>query len=143
MEPPEEEMTASEAKCPFLENELCLVYPVRPLACRALVSAKPCPEQGFADMPSLALSLNNLFMQFNEELDASAFSGNLSDMLLFLLSMNGAGSGEMKLKALATGKLVANRKIPVLMIPPEDFANLKPALRSITEIVKFKRTGES
>ncbi len=43
-EPPEEENDPSWGSCPFLTNNECPVYPVRPFGCRCFVSKQNCSE---------------------------------------------------------------------------------------------------
>jgi Fe-S-cluster containining protein len=123
---PEEENDPSWGNCPLLVDNLCSIYDVRPFGCRALMSTVPCGENGYARVPPIVLTINNLFLQYIEHLDQEGFSGNLSDMLPFFLSdvvrMPG-GRG-----------FAANEKIAILMVPPEHRERIRPVMEALYQI---------
>ncbi|WP_051012276.1 hypothetical protein [Desulfobacula toluolica] len=123
---PEEENDPSWGKCPLLVNDLCSIYEVRPFGCRALMSRVHCSEKGYAQVPPIVLTLNNLFLQAIEHMDENGFSGNLSDMLTQLLPDNTSVNFSDPAKIHDNGRFVFNEKIPVLMIPPEHRENVRP-----------------
>ena len=139
-EVPEEENDPSWGECPLLEDGLCTVYPYRPFGCRAMMSEILCSRAGYAQMPPLVLTLNNIFLQYMEQMDVKGVTGNLSDLLLlFLDSKDLGGKNSDRKKKLARewktqGKIIQNSKIPVLMVPPEHREIAGPVIRQITAL---------
>jgi len=107
---PEEENNPDWGKCPLLEADRCTLYPARPFGCRSMMSQVDCRETGFAQVPPLALTITNIFLQYIEHLDYQGFSGNLSDMLvLYLKNPNNFEKNQ---------GCIENMKMKVL-VPPE------------------------
>jgi len=133
---PEEEMPRTGGTCPLLSESCCPVYTVRPFGCRCMVSRRNCGTTGSADVDPYVLTVNHLFLQVIEHVDAAGFTGNLSDVLIFLLN-------EERQRDYAAGDVtpadhgfVSNRPIPVLMVPPEHRHRIRPlyaALRAVVE----------
>lgn len=122
------------APCPLLLEGLCSIYALRPFNCRCFVSRVPCAEKGYADVDALVLSLNTVFLQTIEHLDADGCSGNLLDVLEVM-------SDAETRKAYARGalhrtgsSLIANRPMTVLMLPPEHRDQIEPVLRKLRQI---------
>ncbi len=132
---PEEENDPAWGVCPLLENNLCMVYEARPLGCRALVSNRRCDSLGYADMPPIVLTINNLFSQIVEHLDSGGLYGNLTDVILGLKSIGGKADCASAGDAKKTIKLIPNRLMPAMMIPPEDRAAIGPILKQLSDIV--------
>ncbi|MDA8136367.1 MAG: hypothetical protein M0T82_17250 [Desulfobacteraceae bacterium] len=129
---PEEENDPAFGTCPLLEDDLCMVYGARPFGCRALLSETHCGREGFARVPPLVLTLNTLFLQTIEHLDQNGFSGNLSDMALFLLSGRSFGRNTGNLHGTCwEGLFVRNEKIPALMVPPKHQRRLKDFMEDL------------
>ncbi len=72
---PEEENDPSWGQCPLLENDLCIIYKVRPFGCRALIYEIDCKKDKVAQIPPIALTINNIFLQAIEHLDKNGFFG--------------------------------------------------------------------
>ena len=131
---PEEDYSTSEGNCPFLKDDECPIYSIRPFGCRCLVSNHDCREKGYAEVDSFVLTVNNLFLQFIEHVDAQGFTGNLADVLILMASKENRHSYKMnKLRNPATD-LVPNMQIKVLMIPPEHRIKVKPILSALQNI---------
>ncbi len=129
-EAPEEENDPLWGQCPLLENNLCTVYESRPFGCRAMMSGVACERAGYARMPPRVLTLNNIFLQYIEQMDQSGIFGNLSDMILLFSDV-----GYTRPDPARPGRhFIRNRKIPVLMIPPEDRNAMAPVIREITAL---------
>ncbi|PID40653.1 MAG: hypothetical protein CR984_02115 [Proteobacteria bacterium] len=133
-EPPGESLNPEAGPCPVLTDDLCRLYPVRPFACRCMVSARNCGQTGFADMDSFILTVNDVFMQHIEHIDAQGYTGNLSDVMQFL-------SVDENRRRYAAGQInsqpadmVANQPVFVLMIPPEHRERVQPLLEQIRGI---------
>jgi hypothetical protein len=117
--------------CPLLAENACPVYPLRPFGCRCLVSRVPCSESGAAEMSDFVLTVNTVFLQTIEHLDAAGCTGNLVDVLLCLLcAENREAFRENRLNCRTTG-LIGNRRLSVLMVPPEHRDRLRPILDAL------------
>ncbi len=129
-EPPDESADPATAPCPLLENDRCYIYPARPFACRCMVSTANCGHSGAADMPPLVVSVNTVFMQYIEHLDADGFSGNLTDMMLCMAEpsfMDEWTAGPAPLPK----DLIPNRPVPALMVPPRHREAMKRILEEM------------
>jgi hypothetical protein len=120
--------------CPLLEENACPVYSLRPFGCRCLVSRVPCRESGTAEMPDFVLTVNTVFLQMIEHLDATGCTGNLADVLRCLLSAeNRQAYREGRLSCSTTG-LIGNHPLTVLMVPPEHRNRLQPILGALEKL---------
>jgi Fe-S-cluster containining protein len=131
---PEEKNNFGGESCPLLKSHECPVYSVRPFGCRCFMSKHDCSEKGYAEVDELVITLNTIFLQYIEHIDAQGFSGNLTDILVFM-------QAEKNRHAFKTGKLknpeagfIANQPTNVLMVPPEDRRKVKPILKALQDI---------
>jgi Fe-S-cluster containining protein len=133
IEPPEEERSEWRP-CPFLNNGLCPIYAARPFGCRCLLSRHDCGKEGYADMDDYVLSVNTVFLQIMEHMDAYGCTGNLLDVLVVMASEEIRQAYEdNSLKCSAAG-LIPNQALNVLMIPPEHRTKMEPILNSLRKI---------
>ncbi|MBU3947413.1 MAG: hypothetical protein KJ882_09985 [Proteobacteria bacterium] len=121
-------------KCPLLINNTCSVYPDRPFACRCFISIENCAENGCAIIDDFVLTVNNIFLQVIEHIDQDGFTGNLTDISLFLESAQNREN-------LLAGKfinqpsfLTNNHPLKILMIPPEHRDRAQPILKALKNI---------
>lgn len=117
--------------CPILAGELCPLYPARPFGCRAMISERNCHDTGYADMPPLLLSASNVILQTIEHVDADGFSGNFTDVLLFLAEPENLRAYVQGQPGLPGEGLLANRPLTVLMLAPEHRTAIQPLIRAI------------
>ncbi|MBI9075006.1 MAG: YkgJ family cysteine cluster protein [Desulfatibacillum sp.] len=122
-EPPVEQKPDHFNPCPFLEDNACTIYPVRPLGCRVMLSSKRCRAGGYAEMEDYWLTLNQVFLQAVEALDCPGKFGNMSLVLKFL------DSGQEE------EALLTNEPVPGLMIPREHQEDAGPVLAEINRIL--------
>ena len=131
---PEEQLNPDAGPCPALEGDACPLYPVRPFGCRCMVSAGNCGQTGFADMDPFILTINDVFLQYLEHIDARGYTGNFADVMQFIESdENRQDYTAGRLGAVPAG-LVANQPVFVLMIPPEHRERIQPWLTQIRSI---------
>lgn len=133
IEPLQEEFSESRS-CPFLAEKQCPIYAVRPFGCRCLVSRHDCSTEGYAQMDDFVLSVNTIFLQTIEHLDAGGCSGNLLDVLQVMASRENRQFYEDDRLECATAELIVNQPLKVLMIPPEHRIKMEPILKSLREI---------
>ena len=133
---PEEEMDPAPGPCPFLTDDICPVYAVRPFGCRCMVSSRNCAETGVANMDDWVITVNHLFMQFIEHLDGNGCSGNLADVLAVLDDPVKRADFEAATLICRAEGLIPNRPIPVLMIPPEYRDQAMPLVEKLRACVE-------
>ena len=133
IEPPQEEFSESRP-CPFLTEKQCPIYALRPFGCRCLVSRHDCGQKGYAEMDGFVLSVNTLFLQTIEHLDAGGCSGNLLDVLAVMASPDNRQAYEDHRLECTPAGLIANEPLKVLMIPPEHRTKMEPILQSLRNI---------
>jgi Fe-S-cluster containining protein len=133
IEPPVEENTGWHI-CPFLTDDLCPLYTARPFGCRCLVSRHDCGKEGYAEVDDFVLSVNTLFLQTIEHIDAGGCTGNLLDLLgAMAVKKNRQAYANRKWECLPAG-LIANQPLKVLMIPPEHRTKMESILQSLRNI---------
>ena len=134
VDPPEEEDNTDLQTCPLLSDHQCPIYELRPYGCRCLVSRHNCGEKGYAEIDDFVLSVNTVFLQTIEHVDAAGCSGNLVDVLQALSEENNREaycSGALHCSA---NKLIPNQPLEVLMIPPEHRTKMEPILQELRQI---------
>lgn len=134
---PEEQMDPQAGPCPLLKDDMCTVYDVRPFGCRAMVSTTAvCATDNPAEMPELALTVNNVFLQYLEAADSRGVSGNLIDILLYLDNDKDDAMDIRRFVQHKSRRLLANRPMSVLMIPPEHRDPITPWLEKIQAVFR-------
>lgn len=122
-------------RCPLLVEDRCSIYPVRPFGCRVLLSETCCGPGGFARVPELLLTFQNIFMQALESLDRHGIFGNLSDILADLIKDLPPGRG-LGLEQLADREsFLTNEKIPVLMVPAGHRKKTEKVVRQLARLI--------
>jgi len=105
--------------CPFLKEESCSIYPVRPFGCRLFASLDPCAASGVAEMPPGYLAGATALLQYIEHLDNNGFWGTMVDVLAGLHSGQADGCGE------------PNAPIPGFLIAPDERTIVEPLLEGL------------
>jgi len=125
----------SGGPCPLLTHQECLIYRVRPFACRCMMSKTICAQSGYAEMDDAVLTIANLFNQFIEHLDRGGMTGNLIDILLFLAEPSNFDIFQSGTTVIEASQLIPNQRIPVVMVPPEHRPRVAPLLASLRKIL--------
>jgi len=128
---PEEESLPEWGECPFLQDNECPIYPVRPFGCRCFVSSQICGEGGEAVTEPFVITVNNLFLQYIEHIDIQGHSGNLTDIMLFFESESNRNDYRNGILKDHLKSLIINNPAKILMIPPEHRERIKPILEAI------------
>jgi hypothetical protein len=131
---PEEKIDPKWGMCAFLEDALCAVYPFRPFGCRCMLSRIHCGTAGAADIGAFTVSVNTLFLQVIEHVDAGGYSGNLADIISFLAVEEHRKDYENEVPSVSNGALMRNRPLRKLFLPPEHRERIQPILRSLQAI---------
>ena len=131
---PQEDTTGQWQDCSLLNDSLCTIDDQRPFGCRCFVSQKNCEQTGYADIDDFTASVNTVFLQVIEHLDAKGCSGNLIDVLRLMASDDGRrGYQRGELNCEENG-LIVNWELKVLMIPPEHRERIEPILQQLRNI---------
>jgi Fe-S-cluster containining protein len=133
IDPPAEEIVEWNP-CPFLTDNQCPIYAVRPYGCRCLVSRHDCGIEGYAKIDDFVLSVNTVFLQIIENLDADGCTGNLIDVLRTMAPEENRNHYENNRLKCANAGLISNQPLKVLMIPPEHRTKMEPILKLLQEI---------
>ncbi len=128
---PDEENNPKWGRCFFLQNNVCSIYPVRPIGCRSMISKTICSINDYADMDPFIITVNYIFLQFVEHMDIPGQYGNLTDILLFLLKTDQLLSYTNHSSFNPTKHLLYNRPMKMLLIPPNHKNRATPIIRSI------------
>jgi Fe-S-cluster containining protein len=131
---PQEDITGEWQDCSLLDDSLCTIYDLRPFGCRCFVSRKNCGEAGYADIDEFTASVNTVFLQVIEHLDAEGCSGNLIDVMQFMASDDQRRTYEQGEVNCEKSGLIVNWELKVLMIPPEHREKIEPILQQLRDI---------
>lgn len=131
---PEEDAAGEWQDCSLLNDSLCSIYDLRPFGCRCFVSRQNCGDTGYADIDDFTASVNTVFLQVIEHLDAEGCSGNLADVLRFMASDDNRQAYEGGRVNCDSSGLIVNWELKVLMIPPEHRERIEPILQQLREI---------
>lgn len=133
--PDQPEPVETSERCPFLADHCCSIYPVRPFACRMMVSAHNCGDFGYAEVKPLILTLANVFMQAIEHLDQGGLTGHMNDLLHHFDGLNIQKEYRSGVPLKATPNLLPNQPLTTLMVPPEHRLQAMPVVQKINTIL--------
>ena len=80
------------------------------------------------------LTVNDVFLQHLEHIDAQGYTGNFADVMKFLASAENRADYAGGRLGPAPDGLIANQPVFVLMIPPEHRERIQPLLEQIRSI---------
>jgi Fe-S-cluster containining protein len=130
---PEGGKPVGDLTCPFLDQDMCGIYEMRPFACRAMVSNTSCGISHMAQMPELVLTANNIVMQYIEALDVHGFTGNLIDILLTMSNALQQRAYQTQSPMSSAKGLLINRPVSVLMVPSEHRESIQPLMNALRQ----------
>jgi len=131
---PEEETADEWQDCSLLADRLCTIYDLRPFGCRCFVSRQNCGETRYANIDDFTASVNTVFLQVIEHLDAEGCSGNLINVLQFMAPADNRQAYEQGEANCEDSGLIVNWELKVLMIPPEHRERIEPILQQLRKI---------
>jgi len=131
---PHEDTAGEWQDCSLLSDSLCSIYTLRPFGCRCFVSRQNCGETGYADIDDFTASVNTVFLQVIENIDAAGCSGNLIDVLQFMASDDKRRVYEQGEVNCEKNGLIVNWELKVMMIPPEHRQKIEPILQQLRDI---------
>lgn len=125
----------SLSACPFLEKNLCGIYPVRPFSCRFFISQKTCSAMYPALVSDFYLDAATAVTQIIEHLGQNEYWGNMLDVLPALLDMRAfkeiAEHLSTTLIIQARLRTLTARPLPGFLISKEHQRGASPLLQSI------------
>ncbi len=129
-------LQASEARCPFLENDICQIYQARPFICRSFASIQKCQAGQPAELPQFYISATTAVQQLIEHVGQGEYWGNMLDVLLALcdLQENAATAELLAAHSSADQARARVRKaipLPGFLISGEDYDVVSPFISAI------------
>lgn len=125
----------SSEPCPFLEQECCTIYEVRPFSCRCFASTVVCKPGVSALIGESYLSASTAVMQIIEHLGQGEFLGNMLDVLLALCDLPENRKYFELLPASMPDQGLANvvkaLPLPGFLLLEEEMAKINPLLEAI------------
>jgi hypothetical protein len=134
IDPPQDNISSNLSDCTILADHQCPIYKLRPYGCRCLLSRKNCGENGYAKIDDFVLSVNTVFLQTIEHVDAGGCSGNLIDILWTMSDDRKRGDYSNNALHCSANRLIPNQPLEVLMIPPEHREKMEPILENLRRI---------
>lgn len=119
--------------CPFLENDRCMVYPVRPYACRCFASTVVCRRGGSAAVPPEYLSAATAVSQIIEHLGQFNIWGNMLPVLYVLGHETGVIDSGRDVKTLAAARdcCTTAQPLPGFLLDESESTRIVPLIESI------------
>lgn len=137
-EPQPQSQPFNTLPCPFLLDNKCMVYPVRPFACRSFTSKVRCSSsKGIAaEVEPLQLTVTTVFFQIIEHLDFRGFWGTLSAIMASFETNRDAQASGVTAGESQAASLRKTHPIPGFLIPMEEQDVVGPLLAQtmLTEI---------
>jgi Fe-S-cluster containining protein len=133
-DPPDEDIDHLWGACPFLQDNLCTVYEARPFGCRCFTSKIDCSVKGYAEVDPFDMTVNHLFLQYIEHIDANGYYGNLTDMVQYINVIENQTSEGVTRKNKIKKMLLQNQPITTLLIPQEHKEKIQPIIHALNSI---------
>jgi Fe-S-cluster containining protein len=125
----------SSEPCPFLEEDCCGIYEVRPFSCRCFASTEICRPGVPALVGEHYLSASTAVMQIIEHLGQGEFMGNMLDVLLALCGISENRKYFELLPASMSDQGLANvvkaLPLPGFLLLEEEMEKVAPLLEAI------------
>ena len=134
---PEDDVVHDGSRCSLLTDDACSLYGLRPFGCRCMVSRQVCATKGYADVDDWVLTVNTVFLQTIEHIDRPGCFGNMQDVLQALGRDAWRAAYRDGRPSTEASRLIPNQPAPMLMVPPEHQAKMKPILAEIQQGLRF------
>ena len=124
------------ASCPFLADDICRIYPVRPFSCRCFISTSRCSPTHPALVDECYLTASTAMLQLIEHLGQKEYWGIMTDVLLSLLDIStyqGIATALADPARIMEGRLrtLTARPLPGFLFTEEEEQRLEPLLHAI------------
>jgi Fe-S-cluster containining protein len=122
--------------CPFLAEDACRIYPVRPFSCRCFISASRCSATQPALLDESYLTASTAMLQLIEHLGQKEYWGIMTDVLMALLDISTYQPVALAIanpERIMAGRLrtLTARPLPGFLFTEEEERLLLPLLQSI------------
>ncbi len=122
--------------CPFIVNNCCTIYEVRPFSCRCFASQSRCSPTQAAQLPEYYITASTAVMQLLEHLGQFDYWGNMIDVLVAQCKMPQNSTTALHLRdqslpRLAEEQILKAKPLPGFLIPEEDYPQIEPLLTTI------------
>ena len=121
--------------CPFLEENICMIYPVRPFGCRFFVSTLQCSASRPAQMSDAYFEASMAINQLIEHLGQKEYWGNMLDVLPALCDISEfkdiATSLDISLSRQSRMRTLTAKPLPGFLLSEQD----GPAVTSLLETI--------
>lgn len=131
----------NDAKCPFLEKDICTIYSVRPFSCRCFVSTTPCSTKKAATIPDHHLYGAMAAQQIIEHLGQFSPWGYLTDVISVEIYRIGL-EGFENARGATPARIRQARPLPGFIIPDNELDRVTPLLQAIFRTRIDSRTIE-
>ncbi len=121
-----EEDPTPPAICPFLEENCCTIYPVRPFGCRSFLSLHTCSPARPALAADAHLAACTALNQLIEHLDQRRPWGNMLDILTML-----ATAGPHDKVGATRSHTLRSQPLPGFLLDPREHQEVAPLLERI------------
>ncbi|MEN8257139.1 MAG: YkgJ family cysteine cluster protein [Thermodesulfobacteriota bacterium] len=130
--PPEKKETV----CPFLEDDSCQIYEVRPFSCRSFASVKKCRPGQAAELPQYYISATTAGQQLIEHVGQGEYWGNMHDVLLALCDIKeNEGTAELlasqSVADQARSRLTKAQPLPGFLIGQDEYEKVSPFILAV------------
>jgi Fe-S-cluster containining protein len=123
------------APCPFLEDNICMIYPVRPFGCRFFVSTVQCSTSQPAQMTDAYFEASMAVNQLIEHLGQKEYWGNMLDVLPALCDISEfkdiATSLDVSLSRQARLRTLTAKPLPGFLLSEQDGPEVTTLLETI------------
>ena len=123
------------AACPFLEENLCKIYPARPFSCRLFISQETCSASHPALVSDAYLEATTAVTQLVEHLGQKEYWGNMLDVLPALLDISEfkeiADHLDSTQIILARMRTLTAKPLPGFLLSSEHIQEVSPLLENI------------
>ncbi len=134
----DQDLPASSSICPFLADDLCQIYTVRPFGCQLFLSQHRCNADSPATIPGFYLDAATACSQMIEHLGQKEYWGNMVDVLAALLDISKYQAIASQLEMRSPGSLLqakmrvlAASPLPGFLIEERHFAAIEPLFKAI------------
>lgn len=144
----EQAQNQASGVCPFLIENCCSIYEIRPFSCRCFISEAVCSKTQPAEVPQYYISGATAVQQLIEHMGQNDYWGNLFDVLLALCTVYEYSEIGNRLAADGSAQEAKSRikwakPLPGFLLTEDDMEKIQPLLESIFQAEVEGKTIEA